>query len=85
MPTRLRASGRPASPASSEGSGSGSVLARRILSAIVSASSSRLMRLWSEGSDFDIFFVPSRRDITRAAGPRISGSIGGKSRRRNRG
>ena len=28
----------------------------------------------SEGSDLDIFLVPSRRDITRGAGPPISGS-----------
>jgi hypothetical protein len=36
------------------------------------------MRDWSEGSDFDIFFVPSRSDMTRAATPWISGSIVGK-------
>ena len=75
MPTRLRASGRLSSPRGSSGSGSGSVLARRIFSAIVSASSVRLMRLWSEGSDLLIFLEPSRSDITRAAAPRISGSI----------
>ena len=61
MLTRLRASGRPASPASVSGSGSGSVRALRILSAMASASSVRLIRLMSEGSDFDIFFVPSRK------------------------
>ena len=61
------------------GSGSGSVLARRIFSAIVSASSVRLMRDWSDGSDFDIFLVPSRSDITRVAGPWISGSGCGKN------
>ncbi len=79
MPTRLRASARCSSPRASSGSGSGSVLARRIFSAMVSASSVRLMRLWSEESDLLIFLVPSRRLITRAAGPRISGSIGGKN------
>ena len=36
-------------------------LARRSLSAIVSASSVRLMRDCSEGSDLDIFLVPSRK------------------------
>ena len=36
------------------------------------------MRDWSEGSDFDIFLVPSRSDITRAATPWINGSIAGK-------
>ena len=59
--------GRSARPSTVSGSGSGSVLARRIFSAIVSASSVRLIRLWSDGSDFDIFLVPSRRLITRAA------------------
>ena len=52
---------------SSVGSGCGSVLARRTLSAIASASV-RLMRDGS-GVDFDIFLVPSRNDITRVAGP----------------
>ena len=37
------------------------------------------MRDWSEGSDFDIFLVPSRSDITRVAGPWISGSGCGKN------
>ena len=32
------------------------------------------MRLRSDGSDFHIFFVPSRKLITRVAGPAISGS-----------
>ena len=79
MPTRLSASGRCARPFSSLGSGSGSVLARRILSAIASASSVKLMRDWSEASDFDIFLEPSRSDITRVAGPWISGSGCGKN------
>ena len=60
------------------GSGSGSVLALRILREICSASSVRLMRLASEGSDLDIFFVPSRRDMTRVAGPWMIGSGTGK-------
>ena len=60
------------------GSGSGSVFARRILRAMVSGGSVRLMRLWSEGSDLLIFRVPSRRDMTRAWPPRISGSMRGK-------
>ena len=51
----------------------------RILCAIASASSVRLMRDWSEASDFDIFLVPSRSDITRVAGPWISGSGCGKN------
>ena len=57
----------------------GSVLALRIFWAMVSASSVRLMRDWSDGSDFDIFLVPSRSDITRVAGPWISGSGSGKN------
>ena len=69
MPVRFSASGRPFSPAASLGSGSVSVLALRIFRAIVSASSVRLRRDRSEGSDFDIFLVPSRRLITRVAGP----------------
>ena len=32
----------------------------------------------SEGSDFDIFLVPSRRLITRVAAPSITGSGSGK-------
>ena len=36
------------------------------------------MRDRSEASDFDIFFVPSRSDMTRGAGPSISGSVSGK-------
>ena len=78
MPTRFSASGRPFSPATSAGSGSGSVLALRIFLATVSASSVKLSRDRSEGSDFDIFLVPSRRLITRVAGPVIIGSGGGK-------
>ncbi len=35
-----------------------------------------LIRVMSEVSDFDIFLVPSRRDIMRAAGPPINGSGG---------
>ena len=46
---------------------------------MVSASSVRLMRELSDGSDFDIFLVPSRRLITRVAGPVISGSGSGKN------
>ena len=80
MLTRLRASGRSFSSASVSGSGSGSVRALRIFDAIASASSVRLIRLASEGSDFDIFLVPSRRLITRVAVPSITGSgIGKKS------
>ena len=45
---------------------------------MVSASSVRLMRDRSEGSDFDIFFVPSRRLMTRVAGPVMTGSGSGK-------
>ena len=33
----------------------------------------------SAGSDFDIFLVPSFRDITRMAGPEIIGSVMGKN------
>ena len=62
----------------SDGSGSGSVLAFRIFLAMVSASSVRLMRDMSDSSDFDIFFVPSRKHMTRVAGPVISGSGSGK-------
>ncbi len=36
------------------------------------------MRDRSDGSDFDIFLVPSRSDMTRGAGPSISGSTSGK-------
>ena len=54
-------------------------LARRILSAIVSASSVRLIRDCSDGSDLDIFLVPSRSDMTRVASPRIIGSGSGNS------
>ena len=79
METRFSASGRPESPAASEGSGSGSVLALRIFVAIVSASSVMLIRERSEGSDFDIFFMPSRRLMIRVAGPWISGSGSGKN------
>ena len=39
-----------------------------------------LMRDMSEGSDFDIFLVPSRRLMTRVAGPMITGSGCGKNR-----
>ena len=45
---------------------------------MVSASSVRLMRDMSDGSDFDIFLVPSRRLMTRVAGPMIRGSGSGK-------
>ena len=78
MLTRLRASGLPSSPSRLSGSGSGSVFALRILSATVSASSVRLIRDMSDGSDFDIFLVPSRSDITRVAAPPITGSGRGK-------
>ena len=53
--------------------------ARRILRAIVSASSVRLILDCSDGSDFDIFLVPSRKDMTRVASPRIMGSGKGNS------
>ncbi len=46
--------------------------------AMASASSVRLIRLRSDGSDFDIFLEPSRNDITRVASPSISGSGRGK-------
>ncbi len=78
MLTRFAASGRPARPATVAGSGSGSVRALRILPAMVSASSVRLIRLMSDGSDFDIFLVPSRRLITRVAVPSMTGSVSGK-------
>ena len=78
MLTRFRASGRSFSPSIEPGSGSASVRALRIFWAMVSASSDRLIRLASEGSDFDIFFVPSRSDITRVAAPSITGSVSGK-------
>ena len=60
------------------GEGSGSVLAFWIFLAMVSASSVMLMRERSEGSDFDIFLVPSRSDMTRVAGPSMTGSGSGK-------
>ena len=41
---------------------------------MVSASSVKLIRDSSAGSDFDIFLVPSLSDITRVAGPWINGS-----------
>jgi hypothetical protein len=53
-------------------------LALRIFFAMASASSVRLIRLMSDGSDFDIFFDPSRRLITRVAAPSITGSVIGK-------
>ncbi|KAG1715301.1 hypothetical protein GQR58_000266 [Nymphon striatum] len=62
----------PVSAQMAAGRASGSVLALRILVAIVSASSVMLMRLASDGSDFDIFFDPSRNDITRVAAPSIT-------------
>ena len=46
---------------------------------MVSASSVRLIRELSDESDFDIFLVPSRKLITRVAGPVISGSGCGKN------
>ena len=36
------------------------------------------MRVMSDSSDFDIFLLPSRKLITRVAGPVISGSGSGK-------
>ena len=78
MPTRLSASGRADSPASSLGNGSGSVFALQTFWAINSASSVRLIREKSDGSDLDIFLVPSRSDITRVAGPVITGSVNGR-------
>src|SRR4051794_18844775 len=80
MPTRLSASGRASRPFSSVGSGSGSVLALRTFCAMVSASSVKLMRELSDASDFDIFLVPSRKLMTRVAGPVIKGSGSGKNR-----
>ena len=47
--------------------------------AIVSASSVMLIRSMSDSPDFDIFLVPSRRFITRVAGPSITGSASGKN------
>ena len=32
----------------------------------------------SDGSDFDIFLVPSRKDMTRVAVPSMTGSVSGK-------
>ena len=61
--------GRFSRPSTSLGRASGSVFAFRIFLAIVSASSVRLMRDRSEGSDLDIFLVPSRSDMIRVAGP----------------
>ncbi|MNY20504.1 hypothetical protein D3C86_1539850 [compost metagenome] len=78
MPTRFSASARPFRPSTSLGSASGSVFAFLIFFEIASTSSMRLMRDRSEGSDFDIFLVPSFNDITRGAGPPISGSTIGK-------
>lgn len=43
----------------------GSVTARLILVEIREGESMRLIRVWSEGSDFDILFVGSLNDITR--------------------
>ena len=67
MPTRFSASGRSFRPSTSHGSASGSVLALRIFLAMVSASSVRLMRDRSDGSDFDIFLdaVAQRHDARR--------------------
>ena len=45
---------------------------------MAAASSVRLIRAMSEGSDFDIFLVPSRSDMTRVAAPSITGSVIGK-------
>ena len=60
------------------GSGSGSVLALRIFLAMASASSVRLMRDMSEGSDLHILLVPSRRLMTRVAGPGSAARAAGK-------
>lgn len=79
MFTRFFASARPVSPSALSGSGSGSETARLNFFAMVSASSVRLIRLASAGSDLDIFFVPSFRLITRVAVPSISGSGLGKN------
>jgi hypothetical protein len=38
-----------------------------------------LIRLYSDGSDFDILARPSRSDMTRVASPRIIGSGSGNS------
>ena len=77
MLTKLRASGRFSNPLGSLGRASGSVLAFLIFEAIVSALSVILIRLLSDGSDFDIFFDPSLSDITRVAAPSIIGSGNG--------
>ena len=70
MPTRFSASGRSLQAVDlATAAASGSVLALRIFFEIVSASSVRLMRDRSDGSDFDIFLEPSRSDMTRGAGP----------------
>src|SRR3546814_1953543 len=42
--------------------------------AMASSSAVRLMRLMSEGSDFDIFMLPSRRLMTRAVSFGMMGS-----------
>ena len=80
MPTRLAASGRSCRPSSSDGRASGSVLALRIFLAMVSASSVMVMRDISDGSDLLILFWPLRKDITRVAGPWMSGSGCGKNK-----
>ena len=69
MPTRFAASALPSRPLGSDGSMSLSLVARLIFFAMSSAVSSRLMREASDGSDFDIFFVPSLSDMMRAPGP----------------
>ena len=79
MPTRFSASGRLLETLRLGGKRSGSVFAFLIFLAMVSASSVRLMRVMSDSSDFDIFFKPSRKLITRVAGPVISGSGNGKN------
>ena len=71
---RFSASGRPSSPAGSLGNASGSVFARRIFCAMLSASSERLMRELGEGSDLLILALPSRRLITLVAAPNMRGS-----------
>ena len=56
------------------GKGSGSVLAFLTFCMIISASSVRLMRLMSDGSDLLILAEPSRRDMMRAASGGMKGS-----------
>ena len=62
-----------------DGIGSGSVLALAIFFIIRSFSSENSILVISELSDFDIFFSPSRNDITLEATGKIIGSGKGKN------